>query len=183
MSLLFYIDERNCAVLHPDAVKLCPELGVLSDKEVAFIVLAYDYNSPFKQFPERERERQAMWKVWNDNQPDLLNKHSIQIARDKYKTLQWSPKIELVKTFYKKIESLSADLEAETTASGIKKITDSIDNLTSMIQKYELEISVGVQNKGVIKGGASLSLLEEFQKQMKRYEHVLTHKPTKNEVL
>jgi len=34
MSYLFYSDMKNNIVLHPDCVKLSPELGLLTDKEV-----------------------------------------------------------------------------------------------------------------------------------------------------
>lgn len=175
--MLFYIDEKELTVLHPDAVKLCPELGVLSDKEVAFIVLAYDYKSPFRQYPERQREQQAMWKVFGMDQPNLLTKHSIVVAKEKYISLQYDPKITLVATFYKKIDSLSRSMEAEESPSKLKNIIENIDTLKSMITKYENEIDADVQKKGVIKGGASLSWLEEAQKNMKKYAHDMQNKP------
>jgi len=54
MSYLFYADLKNNILLHPDVVKLSPELGLLSKDEFLFVILAYDYNSIFRQFPERQ---------------------------------------------------------------------------------------------------------------------------------
>ena len=72
MSYLFYSDIKNNIVLHPDCVKLSPELGLLSDKEILFIILAFDYNSIYRQFPERQRVSKAIWHVFGDNKPELL---------------------------------------------------------------------------------------------------------------
>lgn len=174
---LFYVDEKDLVILHPDAVRLCPELGLLSEKEVAFLVLAYDYKSPFKQYPERVREQQAMWKVFGMDQPNLLTKHSMIVGKEKYISLQFNRKIEYIKTFTKKIEQLTRELESAATATEIRKISENIASLENQIVKWENEVDTDVQNKGVIKGGASLSWLEEGQRNMKQYAHWLTTKP------
>ena len=72
MSYLFHLDQKNNAVLHPEAVKLCPELRLLNEKEVLFIILAFDYNSIYKQYPERQRLSKAIWHVFGDNNPKKL---------------------------------------------------------------------------------------------------------------
>jgi len=73
MSYLFLIDERKKTVLHPFAIKLCPELAVLTEKEILFLIFAFDYDSPFKQFPERQRLSKAIIHVYGDNVPELLD--------------------------------------------------------------------------------------------------------------
>ncbi len=180
MSLLFYIDEKNKLLLQPDAVKLCPELAMVSEKELVFIILAYDNYSIFKQFPERERERRAMWYVFGDAMPELLKKTSVVAAAHKYKSLQFSPKIEYISRFQRKIDNLFELLTVEDSPSQIEKITKSIESLRSTIMKLEHEVNEDVQNVGVLKGGAVRSLLEEFQTNMKYYKSILMTKPIKN---
>lgn len=85
MSYLFYSDIKNNIVLHPDCVKLSPELGLLNDKEILFIILAFDYNSIYRQFPERQRVSKAIWHVFGDNNPNYF-----YLKREKRTYLQLS---------------------------------------------------------------------------------------------
>ena len=110
MSYLFYADVKNNKVLHPDVVKLSPELALLSSEEVLFIILAYDYNSIYRQFPEKQRVSKAIWHVYNDSVPNLLNEEKrpqrIKSAIEAYKSLQYNRNIELVEMYNKKIDDL-----------------------------------------------------------------------------
>lgn len=174
--MLYYIDGKRHVVLQPDAVRLCPELSVLTEKEVVWIVLAYDNYSPYKQFPERERERKAMWEVFGDNMPELLTKHSIKLAVTAYKSLQYNPKIALKEIFEKKINSLTQQLEFEESPTSFTKLMTMIDLARKSISALENEIAESVISKGVIKGGQELSLIEEWQTNMKGYAATLKDK-------
>jgi len=93
MSYLFYVDTKNNAVLHPEVVKLCPSFSALSEKEILYVVLFADYNSIYKQFPEHERKRKAMWHAFDENEYELIESPRILDAVQDYTSLQYSPKI------------------------------------------------------------------------------------------
>jgi hypothetical protein len=176
MSYLFYIDDKNNTVLHRDCVNLCPELSVLTNEEVLFIVLAYDYHSPYRQFPEDDRIRKAMIHVYNDNNPKLMERDIIKSAIDAYKSLQYSPKIELAEKYQKKIDSLLLKLEADDNPTANKNILVVINAIRKDIIALESEIADEVQKDGVIKGQKELSWLEKLQRNQKYYKSVITKK-------
>jgi hypothetical protein len=107
MSYLFHLDQKNNTILHPEAVRLCPELGLLNEKEVLFIILAFDYNSIYKQYPERQRLSKAIWHVFGDNNPKFLEEDKrekrIQAAINAYKSLQYNRNEELISIYQQKI--------------------------------------------------------------------------------
>lgn len=173
MSYLFFADVKNNKVLHPDVVKLSPELALLSSEEVLFIILAYDYNSIYRQFPEKQRVSKAIWHVYNDNVPNLLNEEKrpqrIKSAIEAYKSLQYNRNVELVEMYNRKIDDLLKLLEAETSTTGIKNNMDSIDKFRKAIRSIESEIIEEKLMDGELKGNAQLSWLEKLQSNQKMY--------------
>lgn len=173
MSYLFYADIKNNIILHPDVLKLSPELGLLTDKEALFVILAFDYNSIFRQFPERQRISKAIWAVFQDNVPNLLDEdkrpQKIKKAIEAYKSLQYNRNIELVEMYNKKIDALLRILEEENSASGIKNSMESIDRFRKAIRAIEEEIVEEKLIDGELKGSAKLSWLEKLQSNQKMY--------------
>ncbi len=177
MSYLFYIDEsatdKKLAILHPEVVKLCPSLSVLSSDELLYVVLYTDYHSPYKQFPDHERKRRAMQHAFDDNEYDLIESERIKIAIHDYTSLQYSPKVEAARQFQRKIDSLLLVLQEDTSASNIEKTVKAIDLLRKNIQVYEREYDEEVQKKGVLKGKMTLSLLEDMMSNKKHFDSVV----------
>lgn len=176
MSYLFYIDEKNNAILHRDCVNLCPELSVLTEQEVLFIILAYDNHSIYRQFPEDDRIRKAMIHVYNDNNPKLMQRDVIKNAIEAYKSLQFNPKIDLASKYQKKIDSLLSKLETDDNPTSNKNTLVVINDLRKSILALETEIAEEVEQDGVIKGGKSLSWLEKIQRNQKYYKSVIAKK-------
>lgn len=180
MSYLFYSDIKNNIVLHPDCVKLSPELGLLNDKEILFIILAFDYNSIYRQFPERQRVSKAIWHVFGDNKPELLlpekRKKNISTAIEIYKSLQYNRNIELIEMYNNKIDELIILLEVETSNIGIKNATESIDRFKKLIKGIEQEVLEEKLIEGQIKGKGELSWLERMQQNQKAYNSMIAKK-------
>lgn len=176
MSYLFYSDIKNNIVLHPDCVKLSPELSLLTDKEVLFIILAFDYNSIYRQFPERQRVSKAIFHVWQDNKPELLLEEKrpkrISAAIEAYKSLQYNRNIELVEMYNKKIDDLLRILDTDTSTTGIKNAMDSIDKFRKAIQAIEREVVEEKIMDGELKGKTELSFLEKMKSNQKMYKSV-----------
>lgn len=173
MSMLFYCDTKNNIVLHPDVVKLSPELGLLTDKETLFIILAYDYNSIYRQFPERQRVSKAIWHVYNDNVPNLLDEtkrpYKIKVAIEAYKSLQYNRNNELIEMYNKKIDELLRILEADNSTNGIKNNMDSIDKFRKAIRTIESEVIDEKLIDGELKGNVKTSWLERLHQNQKMY--------------
>lgn len=176
MSMLFYIDADKKLVLHRQVVDLCPTLSVLSDEELLFVVLFTDYFSPYKQLPEHERKRRAMQHAFDDSEIELIESDRIKIAIMDYNSLQYSPKIEAARQFQKKIDSLLLTLQEDTSATNIKKTMDAIELLRKTISVYEREYDDEVTKKGVLKGGMTLSWLEDIMSNQKLFKSVTERK-------
>ncbi len=182
MIPLFYFDQKNKVVLHPDCIKLCPDLTLVSEKELLWIILSYDYYSPFHQLPQRDKERRAAWEVFDEEvQNDLKQKKTVQLAIEAYNSLQYSPKIEYIKRFNEKIDAMFVLMGQDDSPTSIERMAKTIQSLRKTVLDMQNEVADDVKRKGVIKGDASLSLLEQLQQNMKSYIATLKTKPYKSE--
>ena len=68
--MLFKLTRDNTAILHKDCYKLCPELKTLTEKQLLYVILAYDYKSPYFQLPLEERKRTARAQVFKSMEVD-----------------------------------------------------------------------------------------------------------------
>ena len=176
MSYLFLINEKKKTILHPVTVKLCPELEVLTEQEVLFIIYYLDYDSPFKQFPERQRLSKAVLQAFGDNVPNLLDEEKrpkkIKLAIEAYKSLQYDSNQELIATYQKKIDMAQKQILDEDTPSRLKNLREIISGFRNDIRELQTE----VVNKSIVlaelTGDRELSLLEEFQSNTKAYDAI-----------
>jgi hypothetical protein len=174
--MLFYLNDSNQAILHPDAIHLCPELSVLEDKEVLIVVLAYDYKSPFRQFTEPDRKRKALIHVYGNDDRDLFQRDKIKQAVEAYNSLQYNPKIELVYTYQSKIDTLQDEFAKATDEKEISRIIKSINAIRESIRDLETEVYDEVAKEGKIVGGRDLSFLEKWQRNKDRYKALMKNK-------
>lgn len=176
MSYLFLIDEKKKTVLHPFAVKLCPELAVLTEKEIIFLICAFDYNSPFKQFPERQRLSKAIFFAFGDNVPELLEEEKrpkkIKLAIEAYKSLQYNPNQELIATYQKKIDLAQSKILDEDTPTRLKNLREIISGFRNDIRELQTEVVAQSIVEAELKGDRELSLLEQWQSNKKMYDSI-----------
>lgn len=176
MSYLVWINEATNEVLHPQLVKLIPSFKILDNSEMLYVVLFSDYNSPYKQLPEHERKRRAMWHSFESNESELIDSAKIQIAIKDYMTLQHDPKQELIKTLQSKVDYFSQQLTEGTTSKDIKAAVDSITLLRQNILSLQSEVSEQVRNNGVVKGDQILSFIESVRSNPKQYAALFDRK-------
>jgi len=160
-----------------DATKLYYEKGILTvfildEKEILFVVLYADYNSIYRQFPDHQRRRKAMFHAFNEDETDIIESARVQMAVEDYISLQYSPKIETARKYQQKIDRLLQNLDDEESPTQIKKITDAISQLRDNIRNLEKEIDEQVITEGVIKGNMTLSHLEKIQSNPKIYHSI-----------
>ena len=169
MSYLFYIDEKNSTILRPECYKLCPELSVLSEKDVFFIILAFDYHSIYRQFPEHERIRKAMFHFYDKYDVSMLQKTSIKLGIEAYRSLQYDRKIEFADRLQKKIDVLLDTIDTDNNGSNISKNLKTINDLRTTVSGLENEISNSIISKGQLRADQEMSWLEELQSNKKYY--------------
>lgn len=183
MSLLFTIDIREKIILRPACYKLCPELSALDEKEMLVIILVYDDWSPLRRYNERDRITRALLMVYDDNNPKLLKAleertpHSrITNAVNAYNSLQYNPKVELVKQFQKTIADLQESINANLGDRELQSKLVNIDRLRKSVMALENEITDDIIAQGKLQGDAELSYLENMQANKKLYESVTKKK-------
>lgn len=176
MSYLFSIDAKNNLVLHPEVVKICPSFRALEEKEILYVVLYADYSSIYKQHPDNERKRKAMWHAFDEDKADLINTDRIKSAVEDYISLQYNPKIETARVYQQKIDDLLLSLKDETSSLAIRKTDEAIEALQKRIDKMNKEVLEDTIDEGVLKGGRSKSFLEKMMSNKKRYEAVVGKK-------
>ena len=172
MAYLFSTNKKGTVLFHEDAMNLCPEFAILDDKEKLALVLITDYDSPYNQLPEIERKHKACSQVFNHNKIDIFERSSFKHAVDLYKSLQYNPKRELIKTYNDKLQSLSNDLINASSPIAIKNILDSQDKIRKVLFDLQQELMDNQEAKYTLKGGGKLSFLEELMQNKEAYERV-----------
>ena len=164
MSYLFYVDKKDKTVLHPDCLKLCPELRVLDEKEALTIILAHDYHSPFHQFPLEDRERKALLLVYGgSSKQDFFTSDKIKLACEAYRSLQYNPKIEQIRIYQGQIDRLNRFLISAKERDSIDDLLDNITKLQKYITAMDKEVFADTIDEGVIVGSSTRSWLEKMQ--------------------
>lgn len=176
MSYIFKLDFRKRVVLNRECVKLCPELYKLPKDDLIVIILAYDYHSPYHQFPLEERLRKALRHVYGEDSKNFFERKGIKKNVDLYRSLQYDYRRELIDTYRSKVFYLQNELEDTTDNKQIGLILDSITKLNSSIEKMQQEIEK-TDDYLDIKGGTKLSLLEKLQQSKELfYKHARADK-------
>tara|TARA_Y100001951_G_scaffold88783_1_gene80631 strand:+ start:263 stop:790 length:528 start_codon:yes stop_codon:yes gene_type:complete len=166
--MLFKLAKDNSVILHKDCYKLCPELKVLTEQQMLYVILAYDYKSPYVQLPLEERRRTARSQVYKSMKMDPEKKKIVSNAIQLYISLQYEPKRETLDTYQSKIKMLERELMATLDTTEITKITRSIQHLMKSYDEVQKEIERS-EIMEELEGGGKLSLLEKMQNSRKLY--------------
>ena len=166
--MLFKLAKDNSVILHKDCYKLCPELKVLTEQQMLYVILAYDYKSPYVQLPLEERRRTARSQVYKSMKMDPEKKKLVSNAIQLYISLQYEPKRETLDTYQSKIKMLERELMATLDTTEITKITRSIQHLMKSYDEVQKEIERS-EIMEELEGGGKLSLLEKMQNSRKLY--------------
>lgn len=177
MSLLFYIDPKNSGVvLRPDCYKLHPELAPLDEQELLLVILTYDYHSPYRQWPEPERKRKAVFHVYGENELEKYDEPTVRNAIEAYKSLQFVPELYQVEVYQKKIAMLNEQLVEDDNIASTKKALETIKMFEDAIRDLEKRATDAIINKAQIKGGQELSFIEDLMKNDKYYKSIIQKK-------
>lgn len=159
--MLFSVDRENKIVLNPDSVKICPGLKDLSEEDLLFIILGWDYKSPYHQFPEEERIRKASKEVYGKVSETKVK--DLADAIEMYQSLQFDSRRETVMNYKKKIVQMNDLLMTENSPRVITQLSDAIDNMIDRAEKVQSGIDRD-EHAIQLKGGGGLTYIEQWQR-------------------
>jgi len=162
MPLLFKIQRKNKLVLHPAAVKLTVYLKKLTDDQLYYVILVYDYYSKYHQLPPRDRKQRAEREVFGSAAKDIeKGKTVMEKAIEEYLSLQYDYRREMIATYQEKIEQSRASL-LNASSLQVKGILDGNRLLDIEITKLQKEIDKD-EEAIELKGGGQLTEIEVWQ--------------------
>ena len=168
---VFRLDNKGTATLHPDAIKLCPEFKKLSSNDILYIILVYDYKSPFRQFDVEERKNRAKVRAYPKGlikSPEARAK--VREGVELYRSLQFDSRRETLDIYKSKIVQLNMslrDVESDNT-NQIRNITNSLNVIQGEMTKLERNIEYD-DTMIELKGDEKLSEIENFQLNRSEY--------------
>lgn len=167
--MIFKIDRNEKRVLNPEIKKLCKHLQKLDEQRLYYIIMCYDYDSPFHRFPEEERKRKA--KIYAFGSSDTVFKEDklFKDCVEEYLSFQFDVRKETIRNYEQKIIQLNVDLFTETIARKIKEYDETIERLTDRILKLQQQIDSDEETERIIKGGGKLSMIEKWQLNQKKF--------------
>lgn len=167
--LLFRIIEKTGVVLHPDAVKLEPQLAKLPTEDLLFIVLVYDYFSPYNQMPDNQKLLSASRRCYKD---EKFAEHNKRLAKqiDAYRSLQYDIRRETKKNYEAKIASLNLSLFTTENPTDIKKFNEAIEYLNKAIRQIEHDLVINELDENTQYNSKS-SFLEAWKENQRKYRN------------
>ena len=187
---LFILDDNSDVTLNKAELLLVPEFAALwvparnkgpldrngynrikAHREFKYMYLAFDWESPYKTFTERDRISTAVEEC--EMSSEELNDPKLVAAVKKYVKMQVTPQMRLLESAYKAVDELTlfyntVDLQERGDDNkhimDSKKLGDSLANLSKTVASLEsLELVVKKQkeaNAPQIRGDVPLGLLD-----------------------
>jgi hypothetical protein len=169
MPGIFTVNNSHTVILSSEAVKLCTELSKLTEEQVLYIILAYDYlDSPWRRYPLEDRKRLSKRKIWGDQEFVPEEFANMQLAIDEYKGLIYDIDYEMRDALLSKLKTLDHNLIIETDTSKINLILRSQDILKARLD--ELDIKIDIKQEAIkLKSSKKLSYIEMFMRNREQY--------------
>lgn len=171
---LISINKKGNKILHPDAAKLHPVIGSLTEDELCCIVLGYDYYSPYRQLAEQERLNRARAQLFSNKRAGFWAEEKIRTASEAYISLQYDPRREEVKIYLEKITTMNEAIRASDSPVTIAQYTKINKELRTTINKIEEELLMEEEKESIIiQGGGNLSFLERMMRNRDAYAELI----------
>jgi len=167
--MLFTLTKDNQAVFRPECIQLCQPLAVLNEKQRLYVILAYDYHSPYHQLPKEEWKRTARVHVYGSLDYDPEESTIVTSAVRAYVSLQYDPKRETIQVYITKVRYLERDLTREDSSTKINQILKSISLLQKSAEELQKEIDKD-EDMLQLEGEGKLSFLEKMQNSRELYK-------------
>lgn len=175
MAYIWQTDINGQIELHPDAVRLVPELKGLPDKVLKYIILVQDYRkSPIKDFPDEQRKSLAFLNILatESEKKKLLTNPTILKAMVAFEGLVYCERRQLKRIYQARLELAKAEIRKPTLAfKEIKEQKEIIEFFRKEVETIDKELSVeGYDDDNVeTKGKRELSYIERWQRRIKKF--------------
>ncbi len=173
MKNLFKIEKDGNVLLQDQTIALAPELFALykhkdyGSRAIRWIVSMYDYNSPYRNLPEKERKEQVTTDVYGKRSFYKLEKEIVKDAANKYKKLQYDPLLEQYSVFNEKLAQFNEYVKlmpiTGDNATELQKVMLGVDKIMEAREKLRKVIIARGEEDDTIHGGGELSFLEILQ--------------------
>lgn len=161
-DLLFKIDAQKGLLLHPEVIPLTEHLKKLDRRAIVYIVMAYDYESPYKQFPEQERIKKAKLRVYGNTTVNFNDEKLIEAGIEEYRSLQYNVYHEAIRTYTQKIENINILISNEIDPNKLQNYMNAQDKLEDRIDKTWERLNKS-EEESRMKGDTKLSMIEKWQ--------------------
>jgi len=171
--MLFKVEKNGNVMFQDQTVGLVPEFFALykhkeyGSKGVKWVVNMYDYKSPYRNLPEKERTKVVTKDIFGKQSHYILKKPIVLEAVEKYKKLQYDPLIEQFRVFDKKLSQFNEYIEAMPVtgdnATELQKVMIGIDKIMEAREKLRKLILTRSEEDDRIHGGGELSFIELMQ--------------------
>ena len=166
-NTLFRLDNSNTIIIHPEAIKLAPELFSLTQDEMRYVTLAYDYlKSPYRLKPPEERQSSARKLVFKND--TWTENKKVKDAALIYKELIYDPRRETIDSINSRVSKINMDIDNDQLS--IKEIKERLDLQELLVKRKEdLEKQIDTEEEAMsFKGDIKLSFLEKWQIKSKK---------------
>lgn len=161
--------------LIPEAIALCPVLSFLTEEQLRYIIITYDYiGGPYSQKPESERSLIAITTIYGSEsrmtRNDIENNELMISAIDSFKSLIYDTRKNSIDRLKNKLSLLEKQL-AECDANDfntLKNITSSSDIILKQVIRLE-KIDEEEEEKLKIRGDKEESMIEKMKRTRKLY--------------
>ena len=169
MPGVFTVNSSHTIILSNEAIKLCPKLSKLTQDQVMYIILAYDYiDSPWRRKPLEDRKRLSKRKIWGERDFDPESYKKVLEGIEEYNGLIFDVERQQRDTLLSKLSSLNSKFINETDSGALTTIMRSQDLIQKRID--EIDIKIDIKEESIkLKAGKKLSYIEQFQRNIDQY--------------
>ena len=161
--MLFKVKDGNVELIK-EVVEIVPSLKKLTEKQLKFIIIAFDYRySPYRLKPEEFRISIAE-KITGIKKKDIPND-----LIEEYISCIYDLKRDKKNLYQKKLLITQSQFEAETSMIRLKDLSSLIDFLEKKISEIDNEIYREEESEIHLKGKKNLSYLEFMIRNRKLY--------------
>jgi hypothetical protein len=170
---IFRVKDDSSVIIDKNAVLLIPEITKISDKEIKYICLVYDwFDSPLRKMPLIMRKEMSKRRIWGNITRNVEKSEDMIKAIEAYKSICYEPARESVDAIRSKIH----DLNKKITAPDLNH-KDAKEHLTLLefFEQKVLTLEEGIKREESIveiKGKKKLSNLELWQRKQIQYRKI-----------
>lgn len=175
MKLLFDIDKEGNVMDQDNTIALVPELlEVYNTKNygsdaIRWIIMMYDYKSPYRNLPIKERYKTVTYKVYKKTKHYILDKPVMKKGIEAFQKLQYDPLIDQYNVYSEKITEFNEVIRGmapdEANMQKMSKTMEQLGKVTEAREKIKAIILKNEESDAKIHGmNGSFSILESRQR-------------------